>query len=94
MGQLAGWTAASGLPVISIDESWLEPVLKVEFLRRKGSGLLYTPERASALDDFSAMTGSETVTSINTEWERVMVIETNPPQNPTNGFARVKVTIP
>ncbi len=85
---------SSGLPQVLLDESGEEPVLKVEFLRRKGSGLVYTPERATSLDAFTAMTGAQTVTPINSEWERVSVIETNPPTSASSGFARVRVTIP
>ena len=47
-----------GLPLVTVDESGITPVLKVEYLRRKGSGLIYVTERATNLDDFAPMTGN------------------------------------
>ncbi|MCW1924498.1 hypothetical protein OKA05_18170 [Luteolibacter arcticus] len=88
----------SGLPQITIDQSDPEapPVLKVEFLRRKGSGLIYTPQRSDTLDGFVSMTGTQVITRIDDQWERVSVEETTPPTTTTatSGFARVQVTLP
>lgn len=69
-------------------------MLRVAFLRRKGSGLIYTPQRSAALDTFVSMTGAETVTAINDQWEQVTVTETNPLPTATTSFARVRVMIP
>jgi hypothetical protein len=85
---------ASGLPQITVDTSGVEPVLKVAFLRRKGSGLIYTPQRSTTLFDFVAMTGTQTVTSIDAQWERVTVQETAPPTTTSSSFARVEVRLP
>ena len=89
-----GTGGSSGLPQISVDTSGTEPVLKVEFLRRKSSGLIYTPQRSDSLGVFSAMTGTQTVTFINAQWERVTVEEPAPPATAPSAFARVQVSLP
>ena len=71
------------------------PVFSIQYLRRKAaanSGLTYTPQFSSTLDGsgaWSTATGTETVQSIDPEWERVTVEED------ANGrekrFGRVKV---
>jgi hypothetical protein len=83
-----------GLPTITWDSSGPQPVLRVEFLRRRGSGLIYTPQRSSELGVFVAMTGTPTVTFINAEWELVTVEESTPPTTTPSIFARVKVSLP
>lgn len=68
--------------------------LRLEYLRRKAAthpGLTYTPQFSSTLTGtWSTATASETVQSIDTNWERVMVEE------PANGgdkrFGRVMVS--
>lgn len=89
-----GTGGSSGLPLISIDQSGALPVLKFEFLRRNNSGLIYTPERATSLDRFTSMEGTQTVTPINAEWERVTITENNPAPTEIRGFARSRVTLP
>ena len=85
---------SSGLPQIAVDSSGAEPVLKVAFLRRKGSGLIYTPQRSDTLGTFLPMTGTQTVSSIDAQWERVTVDEPAPPATVPRSFARVTVTLP
>lgn len=85
----------SGLPSIQLDESGAQPILCVQFLRRRNSGLIYVPERAASLDSFIPIIGQQTVTPINDEWERVTVIESSPPASAEkSGFARVRVNLP
>jgi hypothetical protein len=88
----AGGTA--GLPRITLDASGVEPVLRVEFLRRKGSGITYTPQRSSSLNGWVTMTGAEVVTSIDSQWERVNVEEATSLSTGSSLFARVQVTLP
>jgi hypothetical protein len=83
---------SSGLPKVSLDQSGQQPVLRVEFLRRKGSGLIYTPQRSTTIGGFVSMTGTQTVTPIDSNWERVVVEETTPLT--TQSFARVAVGLP
>jgi hypothetical protein len=85
---------SSGLPQISVDSSGAEQVLKVAFLRRKGSGLIYTPQRSDTLGNFQTMTGTQTVISIDAQWERITVQEPAPPATAPSAFARVQVTLP
>jgi alpha-tubulin suppressor-like RCC1 family protein len=85
--------ASSGLPVTTLDESGTEPVLRVEFVRRKGSGLIYTAQHSTGLDSFEPMTGTTTVTSIDDEWEQVVVEEPCDPAVTPRCFSRVAVEI-
>ncbi|MGL5020374.1 MAG: beta strand repeat-containing protein, partial [Luteolibacter sp.] len=88
----SGGTA--GLPRIVVDSSGAQPVLSVEFLRRKGSSLIYQAQRSGSLNGFVAMTGAEVVTSIGAEWERVTVAEPASLSTGSSLFARVQVTLP
>ena len=71
-------TGTSGLPLIR--RTGQPPVFSLQYLRRKAfakSGLNYTPQFSSSLDgsgDWSTATGTETVESIDSEWERVTVV--------------------
>ena len=90
-----GEGGSSGLPNIQVDDSGSLPVLRVQFLRRRNSGLVYVPERATSLDSFAPMSGIQTVTPIDDTWERVDVVETAPSKPGTRSeFARVRVTLP
>jgi hypothetical protein len=84
----------AGLPQIALDTSGAQPVLKVAFLRRKGSGLIYTPQRSDTLGSFVPMTETQTVTSIDAQWERVTVQEPAPPATAPSAFVRVQVSLP
>ena len=71
--------------------------LQIEYLRRKASanpGLTYTPQFLSDLGTaWQDFTGTETVQSIDTVWERVTVDDTTTGQ--TKRFGRVRVvTVP
>jgi len=83
-----GVSGNSGLPRVQLDSSGAQPVLRVQFLRRIGSGLSYTPQRSATLNVFVPMTGTQTITPIDAQWERVSVEELL--TNPSN-FARVQV---
>lgn len=85
---------SSGLPRIEVDASGGIPVLRVQFLRRRNSGLIYVPERAATLDSFSPMGGNLTVTPMDDTWERVEVVEAVSTTTEKCGFARVRVSVP
>lgn len=91
---LPNGAGTSGLPFFQLDRSGAQPNFSVEYLRRKNGGLVYTPKASLDLGSFSPMTGTTTVTSIDTDWERVVV------RMPVSGtsaqrlFGRVDVTIP
>jgi hypothetical protein len=81
---------SSGLPMVTFVPGATRK-LRLEYVRRKNSGLIYSPEHAIRLDDFQPMTATPTVTSIDASWERVVI------EQPTSGdaaFARVKVSLP
>jgi len=85
---------SSGLPTIG--RQLAGNVFRFEFLRRIGSGLIYTPEKNSSLDPASWITLSSTptVTPVNDTWERVIYEEpVNTALNPVC-FGRVRVTMP
>ena len=83
-----------GLPVFSVDQSKSPPSFTVEFLKRKGSGLVYTPKSSTDLKTFQSMNETPTVTSIDATWERVKI------ERPINSvttpklFGIVEVTLP
>jgi Putative Ig domain len=85
----------SGLPSVKTTQLNGATVLRVEFVRSRSRGLVYTPERSSNLIQFTPILGSQTVTPIDDQWERVVLTETSPPLGSSNtAFARVKVTAP
>ena len=83
---------SSGLPLLQI-EAGDTPCWTLQYVRRKGSGLDYTPKMSSTLvsDSFVAVSEAETVTSINEYWERVEICAPMP-----NGplFVIVEVSFP
>ena len=91
---LTAATGTAGLPLIQWTES--PPAFSIQYLRRKAStnsGLTYTPQFSLSLDasgDWSAITGPETVESIDSEWERVTVEENS--NGEEKRFGRVKVS--
>lgn len=97
-GSLDPGTGNSGLPVFAIDDSGPSPEFKVEFIRRKGSGLIYTAKRSSNLGDgsFAPMSGGVTVTPIpgDDQFERVIVSEPCDPATVPRCFGIVEVTAP
>ncbi|NNM31340.1 MAG: hypothetical protein HKO57_17645 [Akkermansiaceae bacterium] len=74
-GALEGGTGTSGLPAFEFDQSVPDPVVKIEFVQRKGAGLVYTPKRSTTLGggSFTPITGSVTVTPIDENFDRVVV---------------------
>ena len=93
---LIAGSGTTGLPLIR--RAGQPPVFSIQYLRRKpsaNSGLTYTPQfcsslTASGLDGWVTATGTETVQSIDSEWERVTV-EENASANEKR-FGRVKVS--
>jgi HYR domain-containing protein/Leucine Rich Repeat (LRR) protein len=86
-----------GLPLITLQGSGASRVLRYEFLRRIGSGLLYTPQKTTDLSNPAAwipLVSTPTITPINAEWERVMCEEPYNTENLTTGFGRLLVNLP
>lgn len=86
--------ATAGLPSVELASSASEPVLKVTYLRRKGSGLIYTPQWSDTLTGFSPIGATPIVTSIDGLWERVVVERPIPNGSNSKGFVRVLVGVP
>ncbi|MCP5538109.1 MAG: leucine-rich repeat protein [Akkermansiaceae bacterium] len=83
----------SGLPTsYSTNNSGGQPVWRVEYVRRKDSGLTYTPQQSTSMNGFSPMTGTPVVTSINDDYERVTIDEPYDPATTPKLFVRVAVT--
>jgi len=72
-----------------------ETIFHVEFVRRRGSGLVYSPMRAESLsdEDFVPMSGTVTVTNIDESWERDEIDEICPPRT-VRCFSHVEVSWP
>lgn len=91
-------TGITGLPRITTNGAGSTQRLRLEYLRRKASsnpGIIYTPQFSSTLNDadWSSITGPETIQSIDTEWERV-VVEDSAGIGLPRRFGRVRVTVP
>jgi uncharacterized repeat protein (TIGR03803 family) len=69
--RVLGASGSSGLPRVTLEPSGDQKLLRVEFLRRIGSGLIYPPQHSTTLDGFVPMTGTQTIIPIDAEWERV-----------------------
>jgi hypothetical protein len=89
-------TGTSGLPSITTPGDAPPGTLRFEFLRRKGSGLAYTPQKSTTLDDpsWSPITATPVVTSIDDQWERVVYTEAPDPVPAPACFGRVSVSLP
>ena len=90
--QLTPETGTAGLPNSSIANG----LLRMEFLRRIGSGLIYTPQFSGSLQasDWVALTDTPTTTPINAQWERLVYEEPLTGAAGQRIFARVQVTLP
>ncbi len=86
-------TGTAGLPAVSLGGTPSAGLLRVEFLRRKGNGLTYTPRKTTSITSgpWQTLTDTSTVTSIDANWERVVYEE---PVTGPRWFARVDVALP
>lgn len=86
-------SGTAGLPRIWVSQGPGGPFLNIQYLRLKAaanSGITYTPQFASGLDaaSWAPATGTESVQSIDTNWERVTITDT---VTANARFARVRV---
>jgi ELWxxDGT repeat protein len=85
-----------GLPFVSTSENPAgQKILRVEFIRRKNSGLVYRPLFSSSLasGSFEPMSGTPAVTDVDAGRERVIVDHTINPSNEGAGFGVVEISI-
>jgi len=86
----------SGLPAISVTGSGTERRLRVEFIRRRNANdLAYIVEFCSDLTNsppsgWEQATGAETVTTIDSEWDRVVVEDVLTVETAERRFGRVR----
>jgi hypothetical protein len=89
-------TGIAGLPVFRLVGSGAQAVLRVEYLRRTGSGMTYTPKVSTSLapGSFAPMSGTTTITPIGVAWERVVMDQPCNPATIPRTFGIVEVTLP
>jgi hypothetical protein len=90
---IAGGGGTSGLPAAALDRSEADPVLTIEFIRRKDSSLVYEPEFSSTLDSWTTGTAL-TIEAIDDQWERVTARDPGDPSGSSQRFARIRVALP
>jgi len=86
-------TGLRGLPLVNVETISGVDHLTLEFVRRtsgSGSGLIYTPQFSTDLDNWQEA-GSSTVVGINPRWERVKIMDSVGINSVVRRFARVKV---
>jgi hypothetical protein len=86
----------SGQPGAWILQQGAQWYLHVEYVRRKSSGLIYTPKVSTSLavGSFQPMTGTAIVSQIDTNWERVVIEEPYNPASTPKLFSIVEVKLP
>lgn len=87
-------TGTSGLPKIGLEKVGADTWFTVEFVRRKNVAMVYAPKVSTDLRSFHPMAGSEFVTDIDAQWERVLVSMPCAPSITPALFGRVEVTRP
>jgi hypothetical protein len=89
-------TGVGGLPSVTTTFSGGSPTsTRVEFIRRRNSGLIYNPQYSvNGLSTFMAMTAPPVVSIIDATWERVVVEQAFVLPLPSTCFSRVSVTAP
>ncbi len=85
----------SGLPALHHIAADGQPVCRFEFVRRSGSGLAYAPVQSPSLAPAAWLpaTGTTTVTTIDPDWERVVITQPLDRSVPRRFFS-VAVTLP
>jgi hypothetical protein len=94
VSELTPGTGTSGLPVYSTTGGGASSILRCEFIRRIGSGLIYAPAKSSDMATWSNLTSTPTVTPINASWERVVYEEPFDDTVVKRLFGSVEVTLP
>jgi hypothetical protein len=93
---LVAGIGTAGLPVFTFAAVGPSSYFRCEFVRRIGSGLIYSPRKSTGLSPASwlPLTIPATVLPINADWERVIYQEPYDPVTRPNYFYRVEVTLP
>lgn len=90
-----GVDGEAGLPRYSLFENGEGRFWRLEFMRRINGGLIYRPMKSSSLEQssFVPMTGTELVTPVNDEWERVTIDEPYDEVDASTMFGVVEVEL-
>lgn len=93
---LAGGTGTGGLPLINREPSGPANVFRFEYLRRPGSGLVYTAQKSNSLapNSWIPLTDTPDVMVMPNGWERVIYEEPLDSLLEATCFGRVRVTMP
>ncbi|RYD21325.1 MAG: hypothetical protein EOP88_11770 [Verrucomicrobiaceae bacterium] len=89
-------TGLRGTPFVQVETVGGDERVTIEFVRRtagSGAGLTYEPRFSSDLETTWQPPASETVTPINSRWERVKAIDPVTSTSTDRRFARVAVTL-
>ncbi len=87
----------AGLPAITTQPNTPAGILRFEFVRRIGSGLIYTPQKNPNPGNPASwvpLTDTPSVNAIDAAWERVIYEEPYDPTAAPRLFGRVHVTLP
>jgi hypothetical protein len=88
---------SSGLPGIATQPNGASSIFRYEFVRRRNSGLIYTPQKSPDISNpalWTNLTDVPTVISIDAVWERVVYDEPYNAATTPKCFGRVQVTLP
>lgn len=89
-------TGLHGTPLVQVENVGGNDRVTIEFVRRttgSGAGLLYEPQFSSDLDNGWQPPDSQTVTPLNSRWERVKAVDSVNTSSTSLRFARVSVTL-
>jgi subtilisin-like proprotein convertase family protein len=91
-----GASGKAGLPAQQVVRAGSTVSITVEYLRRRDSGLIYTPMRSPDMSplSFVPMSGAETVETIDANWERVRLTEILDAASFPRMFCTVEVVFP
>lgn len=87
-------TGIHGLPDIRLQTGGIQPLFRIEFLRRKGGVLGYVPKISTDMNVFEPMTGNTTITPVDASWERVVIEKPITPTITPKLFGVVEVVLP
>jgi len=68
--------------------------LRIEYLRRKNAGISYTPQIATQPDDWALLEHEPKITSLNSQWERAVIVSPGETMGQPRLFVRLKVRLP
>jgi hypothetical protein len=88
---------SGGLPGIATQPNGASSIFRYEFVRRRNSGLIYTPQKSPDISNpalWTNLTDVPTVIPIDATWERVVYEEPYNATTTAKCFGRVQVTLP